>query len=73
MLYNLLEVIRITTTLLSCFMPTSMPKAWAQIGATENLITYENAAKFGVLPANVTVHKGDALFPALTQTRRLTN
>lgn len=64
-LYNLLEVIRITTTLLSCFMPTSMPKAWAQIGATENLITYENAAKFGVLPANVSVHKGDALFPRI--------
>jgi methionyl-tRNA synthetase len=64
-LYNLLEVIRITTTLLSCFMPTSMPKAWAQIGATENLINYENAAKFGVLPANVTVHKGDALFPRI--------
>lgn len=64
-LYNLLEVIRITTTLLSCFMPTSMPKAWAQIGATEDLITYENAAKFGVLPANVTVHKGDALFPRI--------
>lgn len=64
-LYNLLEVIRITTTLLSCFMPTSMPKAWAQIGATENLITYENAAKFGVLPANVTVHKGGALFPRI--------
>ena len=42
-----------------------MPKAWAQIGATENLITYENAAKFGVLPANVTVHKGDALFPRI--------
>ena len=64
-LYNLLEVIRITTTLLSCFMPTSMPKAWAQIGATEDLITYDNAAKFGVLPANVTVHKGDALFPRI--------
>lgn len=64
-LYNLLEVIRITTTLLSCFMPTSMPKAWVQIGATEDLITYENAAKFGVLPANVTVHKGDALFPRI--------
>ena len=64
-LYNLLEVIRITTTLLSCFMPTSMPKAWAQIGATEDLITYENASKFGVLPANVTVHKGDALFPRI--------
>lgn len=70
-LYNLLEVIRITTTLLSCFMPTSMPKAWAQIGATENLITYENAAKFGVLPANVTVHKGDALFPRIDTNKEI--
>lgn len=64
-LYNLLEVIRITTTLLSCFMPTSMPKAWAQIGATTEMITYDNAAAFGILPANVTVHKGEALFPRI--------
>ena len=64
-LYNLLEAIRIITTLLSCFMPTTMPKAWEQIGATADDITYENAAKFGVLPANVTVHKGDVLFPRI--------
>lgn len=64
-LYNLLETIRITTTLLSCFMPTTMPNAWAQIGADESMITYENAAKFGVLPQNVTVHKGAALFPRI--------
>ena len=62
-LYNLLEAIRVITTLLSCFMPTTMPKAWEQIGAAADDITYENAAKFGVLPANVTVHKGDVLFP----------
>lgn len=64
-LYNLLETIRITTTLLSCFMPTTMPNAWAQIGADESMTTYENAAKFGVLPQNVTVHKGAALFPRI--------
>ena len=64
-LYNLLESIRISTTLLSCFMPTTMPKVWEQIGAEENLITYENAGKFGVLPANVTVKKGEVLFPRL--------
>ncbi|HIU68755.1 MAG TPA: methionine--tRNA ligase [Candidatus Scubalenecus merdavium] len=64
-LYNLLETIRITTTLLSCFMPTTMPNAWAQIGADESMTTYENAAKFGVLPQNVTVHKGTALFPRI--------
>lgn len=64
-LYNLLEAIRISTTLLSCFMPTTMPKVWEQIGADEALITYENAAKFGVLPQDVTVLKGPALFPRI--------
>lgn len=64
-LYNLLEAIRVSTTLLSCFMPTTMPKVWKQIGADESLITYENAGKFGVLPADVTVKKGPALFPRI--------
>ncbi len=64
-LYNLLEAIRISTTLLSCFMPTTMPKVWEQIGADKKLITYENAGKFNVLPLDVTVHKGPALFPRI--------
>ena len=64
-LYNLLEAIRISTTLLSCFMPTTMPKVWEQIGADKSIINYENAGKFGVLPANVTVQKGEVLFPRL--------
>lgn len=64
-LYNLLEAIRVSTTLLSCFMPSTMPKVWEQIGADESLITYENAGKTGVLPANVTVKKGPALFPRI--------
>ena len=64
-LYNLLETIRITTTLLSCFMPSTMPKVWEQIGADESLITYENVGKFGVLPLDVTVKKGAALFPRI--------
>lgn len=36
-LYNLLEAIRIACTLLSAFMPTTMPKALEQIGACENV------------------------------------
>ena len=64
-LYNLLEAIRISTTLLSCFMPTTMPKVWEQIVADKELITYENAGKFNVLPLDVTVHKGPALFPRI--------
>lgn len=64
-LYNLLETIRIATTLLSCFMPSTMPKVWEQIGADAEIITYENAAKFNVLPQDVKVCKGPALFPRI--------
>lgn len=64
-LYNLLETIRICTTLLSCFMPSTMPKVWEQIGADKSLITYENAGKTGVLPLDVTVKKGAPLFPRI--------
>lgn len=64
-LYNLLETIRIATTLLSCFMPSTMPKVWEQIGAEPEIITYENAGKFNVLPQDVKVCKGPALFPRI--------
>ncbi len=64
-LYNLLESIRISTSLLSAFMPSTMPKVWEQIGATADDVSYENAAKFGVLPQNITVHKGDIIFPRI--------
>ncbi len=64
-LYNLLEAIRISTSLLSAFMPTTMPKVWEQIGASADDVSYENAAKFGVLPADVTFHRGEVLFPRI--------
>ena len=64
-LYNLLETIRIVSSLLCAFMPTTMPKVWEQIGASENDTSYENAAVFGVLPADVTVHRGESLFPRI--------
>lgn len=64
-LYNLLETIRITSALLSPFMPTTMPEVWKQIGAAEDDVTYESAGKFGVLPADVTVNKGAVLFPRI--------
>ena len=64
-LYNLLEAIRVISTLLSPFMPNTMPKVWQQIGASEADATYDNAGKTGVLPADVTVHKGEILFPRI--------
>ncbi len=63
-LYNLLESVRIASTLLSAFMPTTMPKVFEQIGAAD-FATYENADKWNVLPLDVTVKRGDVLFPRI--------
>jgi methionyl-tRNA synthetase len=62
-LYNLLETIRITSSLLAAFMPSAMPKVWEQIGASEAEVTYRNSGTWGVLPQNVTVKRGDIIFP----------
>ncbi len=64
-LYNLLETIRIVSTLLSAFMPTTMPVVWKQIGADEKTAVYELSDTFGALPRDVTVHKGDIIFPRI--------
>lgn len=64
-LYNLLETIRICSGLLAAFMPKTMPKVWEQIGADASFAVYDSLSEFGKLPANVTVHKGEALFPRI--------
>ncbi len=63
-LYNLLESIRVASTLLSAFMPTTMPKVFEQIGATD-YATYENADKWNVLPLDTKVTRGEVLFPRI--------
>ena len=62
-LYNLLETLRITVTLLLPFMPDSCAKAFAQIGAAAEQTTWDNAAVWGVLPADAVISKGENLFP----------
>lgn len=64
-LYNLLESIRIVSVLLSAFMPSTMPKIWEQIGAEGESVSYKSTKKFGVLPADVSVKKGEVLFPRI--------
>ena len=70
-LYNLLETLRITVTLLLPFMPDSCEKAFAQIGAAPEQTTWDNAAVWGVLPADVTVQKGETLFPRIDMAKEL--
>ena len=68
-MYNLLEAIRICTVLLQPVMPASCEKIFAQIGATET--SWESAAAFGALRADVTVQKGDTLFPRIDLKKEL--
>ena len=46
-------------------MPSEMPKIWEQIGASADDVNYESAGKFNVLPLDVTVHRGEILFPRI--------
>ena len=70
-LYNLLECLRISLIMLKPFIPESCDKAFAQIGACEKCSSWDSAAVFGTLPANVTVHKGETLFPRLDMEKAL--
>lgn len=70
-LYNLLETIRICSVLLCAFMPQTSPKIWEQIGAGENMTTLESAGEFGVLAADVTVKKGEVLFPRIDAAKEI--
>ena len=64
-MYNLLEALRVALTLLMPFIPESCEKAFSQIGASADDRAWDKAAQYGVLPACVTVHKGETLFPRL--------
>jgi len=70
-LYNLLETIRICSVLLTPFMPESCEKIFEQIGANENLRTFDSTGVFGALPKNVTVTKGNIIFPRLDIAKEL--
>ena len=64
-MYDLLETTRICGILLTPFMPGSMDKLFAQIGAAEDERTWESAGAWGGLSATATVTKGENLFPRI--------
>ncbi len=70
-MYNLLEALRVSLILLLPFIPESCAKAFAQIGAEGEAIAWESANVYGVLPAQVAVHKGETLFPRIDMNKML--
>ncbi len=70
-LYNLLESIRICVTLLQPMIPESCEKIFAQIGADADARTWDNAAVYGILPAQASVCRGENLFPRIDMEKEL--
>ncbi|HBR07329.1 MAG TPA: methionine--tRNA ligase [Clostridiales bacterium] len=70
-IYNLLEALRITISLLVPFIPESCQKAFAQIGVTAEYTGWDKAGTWGVLPDGVQVKRGETLFPRIDMNREL--
>ena len=64
-LYNLLETVRICTTLLLPVMPDTCEKIFAKLGAGDSCRSWDNANVWGVLPADAAISKGENLFPRI--------
>ena len=70
-MYNLLETTRICAILLIPFMPESMDKLFAQIGAGEDCRTWDSAAQWGGLSDTAAPTKGENLFPRVDMEKAL--
>ena len=70
-MYNLLESLRIAGVLLTPFLPGSMDKLFAQIGACDGCTTWESAGQWGVLAADTAVARGENLFPRIDVQKEL--
>lgn len=64
-LYNLAETLRICGVLIAPFLPRTAPKMFEQIGANDESLTNYESLRWGVLPADVAMTKGEAIFPRI--------
>mgnify|MGYP004519185679 CR=1 FL=1 len=64
-LYNLCESLRIISILLSPFMPETAPKIQTQIGCSGDCVSFEAAAKWGLITSENKIKKGETLFPRI--------
>ena len=70
-MYNLLDALRVSAILLTPFMPNSAAEVLKQIGACECCSTWEAAGQYGALKADVTVSRGENLFPRIDTEKAL--
>ena len=71
-LYNLSEAIRIVSVLIQPFMPNTPKLMWEQLGINdEALHTWDSAKTWGMLPAEITISKGNVIFPRIDMKKEL--
>lgn len=65
-LYNIVEVLRITTILVTPFLVEAPEKFWYQLGLDSDLRAQRlSDAAWGKLPAGISVRRGEAVFPRI--------
>ena len=70
-MYNLLEALRISAVLLTPFTPQSCDEIFRQIGACPDCQGWDSAAAWGSLRTDVTVCRGENLFPRIDLEKEL--
>lgn len=71
-LYNVAESIRIVSIMIQPFMPNTPALIWKQIGIKEGEMTaWDSIKNWGLLGREVTVSKGDAIFPRIDMKKEL--
>ena len=70
-MYNLREGLRVSGILLTPFIPGSAGKVLDQIGACQECRTWDSAAVYGSLRRDVTVQRGENLFPRVDTEKAL--
>lgn len=68
-MYNLIETLRITASLLEPFLPTTAHKIAAQIGARE--LSFDSVESFGQTIPGTFVNKGEIIFPRIDVEEKL--
>ena len=65
-IYNLCEVLRIISILITPFMPSTAPKISALIGGgKDDIFNWDDSDKFGLIPDGCVISTGDVLFPRI--------
>lgn len=70
-MYNLCESIRIISSLIVPFLPTTAQTIQERFVCDKALFSYDNAASWGLLPAGTEIKKGSIIFPRLDLAKEL--